>query len=136
MNPRLLGIAGPFQGTAFSLQERNVSIGRESSNDLWIGDPALSRRHCLPLPQGGQCAVRDLGSRNGTLVNGVPVEEQLLRNGDHISVGDSVLIFLREEGGSRLAQNSIEFNETEEIEGSTVVLRPEDALYLRSVENL
>jgi Nif-specific regulatory protein len=136
MNPRLLGIAGPFQGTAFSLLERNVSIGRESSNDLWIADPSLSRRHCLLLPQGGQCAIRDLGSRNGTLVNGVPVEEQLLRNGDHISVGDSVLVFLREEDGSRLAQNSIEFNETGEIEGSTVVLRPEDALYLRSVESL
>jgi len=136
MNPRLLGIAGPFQGTAFSLQERNVSIGRESSNDLWIADSALSRRHCLLLPQGGQCVIRDLGSRNGTLVNGVPVEEQLLRNGDHISVGDSVLIYLREENNSPLAQNSIEFNETEEIKGSTVVLRPEDAIYLRSVESL
>jgi two-component system, NtrC family, response regulator HydG len=136
MNPRLLGIAGPFQGTTFSLHEGNVSIGREPSNDLWIADPALSRRHCLLLPQDGQCAIRDLGSRNGTLVNGVPVEEQLLRNADHISVGDSVLIFLREEGNSRLAQNSIEFNETGDLEGSTVVLRPEDALYLRSVESL
>ena len=136
MNPRLLGIAGPFQGAAFSLHEGNVSIGREPSNDLWIADPALSRHHCLLLPQGGQCAIRDLGSRNGTLVNGVPVEEQLLRNGDHISVGDSVLTFLREEDNSRLSQNSIEFNETEEIGGSTVVLRPEDGLYLRSVESL
>jgi transcriptional regulator with GAF, ATPase, and Fis domain len=135
MNPRLLGIAGPFQGTAFSLHERNVSIGREPSNDLWIADPALSRRHCLLLPQGGLCAIRDLGSRNGTLVNGVPVEEQLLRHGDHISVGDSVLMFLRQEDSSRLAPNSIEFNETE-VGGSTVVLRPEDALYLRSVETL
>ena len=43
-----------------------------------------------------------VGSNNGTLVNGVPVEQQQIRHGDQIFIGDSVLIFLIEEGGKQL----------------------------------
>jgi len=75
-NPRLLGISGPLKGAAFPLAEGEVSVGRDSSNQLWVADPALSRRHCLLVQDGGQFSIRDLGSRNGTLVNGVPVIEQ------------------------------------------------------------
>ena len=82
MSPRLLGVAGPFQDTAVALSEKEVSIGRDSSNDLWVADRALSRRHCLLVNQSEQFILRDLGSKNGTLVNGVPVTEQVLRDGD------------------------------------------------------
>src|ERR1700686_2168710 len=71
-NPRLLGIGGPLKGTAFPLPAGEVSIGRDSSNQLWVSDPALSRRHCLVIADNGQFSIRELGSRNGTLVNGVP----------------------------------------------------------------
>jgi transcriptional regulator with GAF, ATPase, and Fis domain len=131
MNSRVLGIAGPFQGTTFSLSERNVSIGRDPSNDLWIADHALSRQHCLLVSQDGQFAIRDLGSKNGTLVNGVPVGEQLLHDGDHISVGDSVLIFQLEEGEVHRERSPIELTETTEIEISPFLLRADDALYLQ-----
>ena len=76
LNPRLVGIGGPLKGTAFSLSPGEVSIGRDSSNQLWAPDPALSRRHCLVVATGEQVSIRDLGSRNGTLVNGVPVASQ------------------------------------------------------------
>ncbi len=131
MNSRVLGIAGPFQGTAFSLSERNVSIGRDPSNDLWIADQALSRQHCLLVSQDGQFAIRDLGSKNGTLVNGVPIGEQLLHGGDHISVGDSVFIFHLEEGEVHLERSPVELTETTEIELSPLLLRADDALYLQ-----
>jgi len=72
-NPRLVGIGGPLKGTAFSLPSGEVSIGRDSSNHLWAPDPALSRRHCLLVASDDQVSIRDLGSRNGTLVNGVPI---------------------------------------------------------------
>src|SRR5690349_17523087 len=91
-NPRLVGIAGPFRGTTFSLREGDVSVGRESSNDLWIAASSLSRRHCMLNGNGEVFSVRDLGSRNGTLVNGMPVQEQLLSHGDQICIGDSVLV--------------------------------------------
>ncbi len=131
MNSRVLGVAGPFQGTAFSLSERNVSIGRDPSNDLWIADHALSRQHCLLVAQDGQFAIRDLGSKNGTLVNGMPIGEHLLHDGDHISVGDSVFIFQLEEGEVHLERSPVELTETTEIELSPLLLRADDALYLQ-----
>jgi Nif-specific regulatory protein len=132
INPRLLGISGPLKGAAFPLPEGEVSIGRDSSNQLWTADPAMSRRHCLLLPDGsGQFSIRDLKSRNGTLVNGVPVEQQQIRHGDQIFIGDSVLIFLIEEGGNQFQKNPVEFAETAGFEGHPLLLRAEDSLYLR-----
>ena len=130
-NPRLLGIGGPLKGTAFPLPAGEVSIGRDSSNQLWAADPALSRRHCLVVAEGGQFSIRDLGSRNGTLVNGVPVEHQQMQHGDQIYIGDSVLLFLLEEGGGGFDRNPVEFADTTAFQGSPVLLRPEDSLYLR-----
>src|SRR5216683_5465506 len=131
-NPRLLGISGPLKGAAFPLPAGEVSIGRDSSNQLWAADPALSRRHCMLVPgDDGQFSIRDLKSRNGTLVNGVPVEQQQIRHGDQIFIGDSVLIFLIEEGGSHFDRNPVEFADTTELDGAPLLLRAEDSLYLR-----
>ncbi|HLO06514.1 MAG TPA: sigma 54-interacting transcriptional regulator [Terriglobales bacterium] len=130
-NPRLIGIGGPLKGTAFSLPAGEVSIGRDSSNQLWAADPALSRRHCVVLADGGQFSIRDLKSRNGTLVNGVPVEQQQIRHGDQIYIGDSVLIFLLKEDGEHFDKNPVEFLETTRFEGSPLLLRAEDSLYLQ-----
>ena len=130
MNPRLLGIAGPFEGTSFLLPARDVGIGRESSNDLWIADPALSRRHCLVASQAGRFVIRDLGSKNGTLVNGVPVEEQSLRHGDQIAIGDSILVFLLDQAEPPQPSSPVEFADTVELEDSqSLALRSEESLY-------
>jgi len=131
MNPRIVGIAGPFRGDVFPLRDGDVSIGRESSNDLCITDAALSRRHCLLMPKSEQFAIRDLGSRNGTRVNGVPVDEQLLSHGDQIAIGSSLLIFLLREDEFHLERNPVELTETAEIGNSALLLRPEDAWYGR-----
>jgi Nif-specific regulatory protein len=131
LNPRLVGIGGPLKGTAFSLSPGEVSIGRDSSNQLWAPDPALSRRHCLVVATGEQVCIRDLGSRNGTLVNGVPVEQQQMRHGDQIYIGDSVLLFLLNKDGEHFARNPVEFQDTAAFEGSPLMLRAEDSLYLQ-----
>ena len=130
-NPRLLGIGGPLKGTTFPLPHGEASIGRDSSNQLWVADPALSRRHCLVAADDERFSIRDLGSRNGTLVNGVPVVQQQIRHGDQIYIGDSVLVFLVEESEARFDRNPVEFAETVEFEGSPVLLRAEDSLYLQ-----
>jgi transcriptional regulator with GAF, ATPase, and Fis domain len=131
-NPRLLGISGPLKGSAFPLPAGEVSIGRDSSNQLWAADPALSRRHCLLVQdETGQFSVRDLKSRNGTLVNGVPVEQQQISHGDQIFIGDSVLLFLVEEGGNHFQKNPVEFADTISFDGPPLLLRAEDSLYLR-----
>jgi transcriptional regulator with GAF, ATPase, and Fis domain len=56
----------------------------------------MSRRHCAVEMTNGSCTLRDLGSSNGTYVNGIPVRERVLAHGDRIRAGDSVLLFLHQ----------------------------------------
>ena len=133
MNPRLVGIAGPWKDVTFPLSGGEVSIGRESSNQLWIADPALSRQHCLLIQKDEHFTIRDLESHNGTLVNGVPVDEQDLRHGDQISLGNSVLVFLQHDlhnDDIHRERSPVEFAETSELQGVRLLRRPEETLYL------
>jgi len=120
MNPRLIGVAGPLQGALCALPEGEVSIGRDSSNQLYAGDSSLSRRHCVIRRAGPACSVRDLQSRNGTRVNGVPVEERTLAHGDQLSVGSSVLMFLSEADGPDARPDQMLFAETVELDLSAL----------------
>jgi hypothetical protein len=76
--------------------ERRVRIGRQSDNDLVITDPGVSRHHCEVINTSGTCTLHDLGSTNGTYVNGSVVGEHALREGDRISVGSTMVEFRRE----------------------------------------
>lgn len=120
MSAKLLGTGGHLTGTNFFLSGDEVSIGREPTNQLWIPDPVLSRRHCLIAAERGQFFIRDLGSRNGTLVNGVPVEQQQLRSGDQISIGNSVLVFQVDEDEPLLQKSPVEFANTAKLAPSLV----------------
>ncbi len=131
MNPRVVGIAGPFRGMTFPLSAAEVSIGRDSTNQICISDQSLSRRHCLIVGSGEAFAVRDLGSRNGTLLNGVPVAEQALQHGDQISLGESLIVFLIHADQSPLERSPVVFADTAELGGAPLVLRAEDGLYLQ-----
>lgn len=131
MNPRVFGISGPFQGATLSVASEELSIGRDPSNHLWIPDPVLSRQHCLLTRKGDQFFIRDLGSRNGTIVNGMTVDELQLRHGDQISIGTSVLLFLLGEGEESLQGSRVEFTDTMVLGSPPVSLQPEDAIHLQ-----
>jgi len=130
MNPKILGLTGPLEGAVLSLSEGEASIGRDPSNHLWIVDPALSRRHCLLTRSGDQIVLRDLESHNGTIVNGVPVEQQQLQHGDQISLGDSVLVFLLKDDQAHQGKSRVEFADTADLGNAPLFLRQEDAVYL------
>jgi Nif-specific regulatory protein len=129
MEPRILGIGGPFQGQTLSLPEGEVSIGRESSNQMSVFDGSLSRRHCALTRSGSEVRIRDLGSRNGTRVNSVPVTEQRLEHGDQISVGSSLFVFLQEEDSDESRSNPVEFQDTSSFTGVAFLLPQEDPLF-------
>jgi len=112
MNPRVFGISGPFQGVTHPLPSGELSIGRDPSNHLWVPDPVLSRQHCVISHDGDQFLIRDLGSRNGTIVNGLTVQELRLHQGDQISIGDSVLVFLLDASEQDVRKNPVEFVDT------------------------
>src|SRR5262245_23708492 len=94
MDPRLAVVTGPLSGRSYPLTEAEFSIGRGTSNQLCVTDGSMSRRHCLIRRDADGFTIRDLDSRNGTFVNGVPVTERALQHGDQIGIAASVLVFL------------------------------------------
>nr|MCU0636220.1 FHA domain-containing protein [Gemmatimonadaceae bacterium] len=74
-----------------------VVIGREAACDLPIADPEVSRRHAELSADPDGLRVRDLGSRNGTFVNGVQVTDARLMAGDTLAVGGVELIVIEDE---------------------------------------
>jgi transcriptional regulator with GAF, ATPase, and Fis domain len=120
MSPRLIGVAGPLEGTVCLLPEGEFTIGRDAANQLWVDDAALSRRHCVVRREGAKCVVRDVGSRNGTRLNGVPVEEQQLEHWDQLSVGSSLLMFLGEATSAVPGTNQVLFSDTVKFEGLAI----------------
>ena len=93
-NPSLIGIGGPVEGGTFALAGEETSIGRDHTNALAINDRSVSRRHCsIRKVAPGQFEIRDLGSRNGTAVNGLPVTARVLGDGDEIRIGDCYFRF-------------------------------------------
>jgi pSer/pThr/pTyr-binding forkhead associated (FHA) protein len=66
---------------------RTITIGRLATNDVSLDDRSVSSRHAVVRGENGRRRVDDLGSQNGTIVNGVPVQSKILDHGDLIEVG-------------------------------------------------
>lgn len=93
MRVTLQVIAGPQVGHAFTFdQHETFMIGRSEDAQFCLPhDRFFSRHHCLLEIAPPQCFLRDLGSTNGTFVNGIKVETAHLKNGDRIQGGETVL---------------------------------------------
>lgn len=95
-------IKGPDRGRRFEFPDYEPQqIGR-SSESLQLRDHTISRRHAELTPDQGRWIIRDLGSSNGTFVNGVRVTEQrLLQPGDQVRTGNTLFLFGAEVGDQR-----------------------------------
>jgi hypothetical protein len=78
-------------------------IGRSEENQLRLNDPGVSRRHVLISATQNGYSLRDLGSQNGTYVNGDRVDEGMLADGDRITIGEVNLIFRSAQSAARHA---------------------------------
>jgi hypothetical protein len=88
---RLVMHAGPLAGRAFPLDKTEIFIGRDLSNDIVINDPEVSRRHARLFLQGNNFVIEDLGSTNGTAVNGQRLlGPYILRPGEAIVFGEHI----------------------------------------------
>ncbi len=88
--------SGPFAGRIIALPNQLVTFGRAPDNDIVVGDPATSGRHGRIEVRGGAFWISDLGSTNGTLVNGEPIIEKQLAHGDLIAIGQNTIRFTLE----------------------------------------
>ncbi len=88
---RLVMRTGPTVGKVFPLDKNEVFIGRDLANDISINDPEVSRRHARIFLQGANFILEDLGSTNGTMVNGQRLMgPYMLRPGELVVFGEQV----------------------------------------------
>src|SRR5258706_6882026 len=90
---RLTVLEGPEPGRSRDSRENRVSIGHHALNDLVLKDATVSRFHCEVWIDGGRARIRDLGSRNGTMVDGVGITEAFLRDGSKLRLGQVLISF-------------------------------------------
>jgi transcriptional regulator with GAF, ATPase, and Fis domain len=96
-----------------------------------VADTSVSRKHCLlRRNEDGRFQIKDLDSRNGTLVNGRAVKEQWLRHGDEIATGDSVFLFLLDEQDQAASASRIEFDDSH-YTAETKLIHPREVVYLQ-----
>jgi signal transduction histidine kinase len=138
--PRVIVIKGADEGKQFELTEPSHGAGRDSSNKIRLHDTEVSRRHAefRQTPQGYR--LIDVGSANGTFVNGQPIKDVLLQPGDQIQIGQTVLVFSAGRGAapgdsdladriSMIARHDLELSSAiiktiEEAEGSRILAQP------------
>ncbi len=97
--PRLIVIKGTDEGKQFALAGEALLAGRDASNGVRLTDTEVSRRHAefVRAPDGGY-RVRDVGSANGTFVNNQSVRDVLLQPGDHVQIGQTVMVYTPDHG--------------------------------------
>lgn len=95
--PVLIVNKGPQLGERFYLDRASLTLGRDPESDIFLNDMTVSREHARLDIVGASVRVSDLGSLNGTYVNGVCVDAADLGNGDVLQIGTFHMVFL---GGS------------------------------------
>jgi pSer/pThr/pTyr-binding forkhead associated (FHA) protein len=90
---RLVVKAGPNPGSAFDLSKEVTLMGRDVTNDISLGDPEVSRQHARLTRTPGGYVLEDLGSTNGSFVNGERlVAPRVLTSGDLLGMGENVTL--------------------------------------------
>lgn len=85
-------ISGKYQGGEFPLpEEGEITIGRSSELDMVLVEDMVSRRHSKVTVSNGEVYIQDLGSTNGTFVNGEKIDQIQLQEGDRILVGTNII---------------------------------------------
>jgi pSer/pThr/pTyr-binding forkhead associated (FHA) protein len=133
--------SGSQKGKIHDIREDSLVLGRETGGGLQLLDQGVSRRHAEIFRIGEMFFIRDLDSRNGTFVNDKPINEEILRVGDQVRLGNTVVVFedrlaelkdssriLRDDGGAedvpQQPTSTIHLRVKEETTALNVGLKP------------
>lgn len=95
---KIVRIGDSFAGEEFTLSERDNSVGRTDENYILLNDASISRKHALIENNGLVYKLIDMGSSNGTLLNGKPVTQPaILKDNDHVTFGNVEFVFIPNE---------------------------------------
>jgi signal transduction histidine kinase len=139
----LIVIKGTDEGKQFELTDAVVGIGREASNRLRLSDTEVSRRHAEFRQTPAGYRLVDVGSANGSFVNGQAVQDVLLQAGDHLQIGQTTLVYSAGRGDaapagdladriSLITRSDLELSSAivktiGETEGSRILAQPDKA---------
>ena len=136
---KLIVKKGPNPGHTYPIFAERITIGRDPMSDIIFKDPEVSRRHLQFARVDDTYQVEDLGSTNGTFVNGERLsgEPTILRNGQEIALGGAItLIFEEEENGANSAVlGTVSANLSSEDFGSDPGIDEADDLFARFMED-
>ena len=104
---RLIISQGPGTGTIHPLSKGIVTLGRDEKCGIRLVAEGVSRNHAQVIRENSRWLITDLMSKNGTVVNGEPVDQRELADGDTIKVGDVVMVFSGAEGAPAVHQRRI-----------------------------
>ncbi len=91
--PVMVGISVDYKGKAFDLEDDEISVGRTDENVITLNNSSISGSHCKLTKQGPNYLLTDLGSTNGTRVNGQPITETVLQDRDIIHFGSLEFVY-------------------------------------------
>ena len=89
--PVLTVVKGPQSGITFELTESDMTIGRDPKNSIFLNDMTVSRKHARLIVDSHGTSIEDLGSLNGTWVDGAIVNSAPLHDGSSIQIGTFML---------------------------------------------
>ena len=92
-NPVLSIIKGPQTGNIFQLDGPETTIGRDPANAIFLTDMTVSRAHAKIVRDGSNVVIEDLGSLNGTWVDGAIVTSSALHDGSSVQIGTFTLVY-------------------------------------------
>ena len=110
-------IQGFDQGERLEISSKIVRIGRDSNNDLQVHDSEVSRFHAELQPEGDGFKVVDLGSSNGTFLNGERITSAVLSSGDRVQLGKTHIV-IKEHGTADASDRSgaVHFDDNTDVE--------------------
>lgn len=91
--PTLTILKGPSTGSSFVLDTPEITLGRDPSSSVFLNDMTVSRHHAVVRIQGQLASIEDLGSLNGTWVDGAIVNQAALQDGSTIQIGTFRMVF-------------------------------------------
>jgi hypothetical protein len=95
-------ISGKYQGGEFPITgDREIIIGRSNDLDVVLVEDMVSRKHARVLLQSDTLTIEDLGSTNGTFVNGEKIKRARLKEGDRVLIGTSIIRVALSDAGER-----------------------------------